>query len=118
MSDDAAEFERRVAEIEARSLARVIRAELKVEAVRAGMIDLDGLKLLDLDAVRLDERGAVDGGAALMRDLRTSKPWLFVVGNSSSAAVAPPAQAPAGKMACEMTHAEWQAGRAALLRRR
>ena len=28
--------------------ARVLRAELKVEAVRAGIVDLDGLKLLDL----------------------------------------------------------------------
>ncbi len=28
--------------------ARLIRAELKAEAMRAGMIDIDGLKLIDL----------------------------------------------------------------------
>ena len=41
-------LERRLAETEQEARGRVLRAELKVEAVRAGMVDLDGLKLLDL----------------------------------------------------------------------
>ncbi len=48
----AESLERRLAEIEHEAQARVVRAELKVEAVRAGIVDLDGLKLLDLANVR------------------------------------------------------------------
>ena len=47
-------LERRLAETEQEARARVVRAELKVEAVRAGIVDLDGLKLLDLKNVELD----------------------------------------------------------------
>jgi hypothetical protein len=32
--------------------ARLIRAELKAEAIPAGMVDLDGLKLLDIADLR------------------------------------------------------------------
>jgi hypothetical protein len=56
---------------------RLIRAELKAEAVRAGMIDLDGLKLLDISNAKIDEHGEVPGAAAMMAELRRSKPWLF-----------------------------------------
>ncbi|MGC8468942.1 MAG: hypothetical protein ACP5NI_03455, partial [Acetobacteraceae bacterium] len=42
-----AQLERRLAEMAEAVEARVIRAELKAEAVRAGMVDLDGLKLID-----------------------------------------------------------------------
>ena len=41
----------------ARGLAdqRVVRAELKAVAVRNGIVDLDGLRLLDLSGIRMDE---------------------------------------------------------------
>lgn len=42
---------------------RLVRAELKAEAVRAGMIDLDGLKLLDISAARLTDAGEEIGRA-------------------------------------------------------
>ena len=44
-------LERQLTDAEQEAKSRLIRAELKVEAVRAGMIDLDGLKLLDLHDV-------------------------------------------------------------------
>lgn len=99
--------------------ARLVRAELKVEALRAGMIDLDGLKLLDLAEVRLNAEGeVVDGGAVLAR-LKRAKPWLFGGPASSSAAAnAPRPEPPRTRHANELSHEEWLAARAALVRRR
>ncbi|HEX3350135.1 MAG TPA: hypothetical protein VHS58_18755 [Acetobacteraceae bacterium] len=114
----AAVLERRLAELEATLNARLVRAELKAEAVRHGMVDLDGLKLVDPAAVTIDEAGEVRGAAALMRELKRAKPWLFGGASTSSAASPPPAQAPKLRMASEMSHDEWQAARASLLQRR
>ena len=118
VADRTAELEQRLAELEASTHARLVRAELKAEAIRAGMVDLDGLKLIDLDAVALNDKGEVEGGAGLMRTLRASKPWLFGGASSSSTAPAPPAQPVVPKRATEMSYAEWQAARTQVLRRR
>ncbi|WP_170975479.1 phage scaffolding protein [Martelella alba] len=56
---------------------RIIRAELKAVAIKAGMVDLDGLKLADLSTVVLDENGDVKGAEELMNKLKESKPYLF-----------------------------------------
>jgi hypothetical protein len=113
-----AELERRLAEVEAQAHQRIVRAELKAEALRAGMVDLDGLKLLDVSRVKLGENGEVEGAQALMRDLRRAKPWLFGGASSSSTAGAPPAQPPQPRRATEMNFDEWQRARAELLKRR
>jgi hypothetical protein len=115
--DRTAELERRLAELEAASSARVMRAELKAEAVRAGMIDLDGLKLIDTAGLRLDDNGNLVGGAELMRQMRRAKPWLFGGANTSSTSSAPPKEPPRPKLATEMTYDEWQAAKAELLKR-
>ena len=114
----AAALQRRLEEVEAQSRERLIKAELKAEAVRAGMVDLDGLKLVDPAALSVDEAGEVQGAATLMQSLRRSKPWLFSGASTSSAATPPPAQAPRARRATEMTAEEWHAARAELLRRR
>ncbi len=116
--DRAGELERRLAEMQASMTTRLIRAELKAEAVRAGMVDLDGLKLVDATGLTMTEQGDVAGAAALMTQLRRSKPWLFGAASSSSVAAAPPAESPAARPATTMSHAEWQAARAELLKRR
>jgi len=97
---------------------RLIRAELKAEAVRAGMVDLDGLKLVDLSHLKLDARGEVAGAGQVMSELKRAKPWLFGVPTSTSGGNPPPAQVPRHKLATEMTDAEYRAARAELLRRR
>lgn len=107
----------RLAALEARLRERLVRAELKAHAVRAGMVDLDGLKLVDTSGLTLNDRDEVDGADQLMATLRRAKPWLFGHASTSSAAAAPPAQPPRAKLATEMTDAEWQASRAELLRR-
>ena len=58
-------LERQIEAIKLETDARLVRAELKAEAVRAGIVDLDGLKLLDLSAARLNERGEVDNASAI-----------------------------------------------------
>jgi hypothetical protein len=114
-------LERQLAELQRHTEARLIRAELKAEAVRAGMIDLDGLRLIDLPSLKLNERGEVEGGSALMQDLRKSKPWLFgsqPQSSSSSSSIPPPAMPQKQKLATEMSDAEYRAARAAILKHR
>ncbi len=114
-----AELQDRIEAANAEARARVVRAELKAAAARAGMVDLDGLKLVDLSAVSLDDKGEVVEAEALMTRLKREKPWLFGLhGSSSSRASAPPAQPPRMKLAREMTDDEYRAARAALLRPR
>jgi hypothetical protein len=98
--------------------SRLITANLRTEAVRAGMIDLDGLKLVDLSEVRLDENDKVVGGRRIMAELRRSKPWLFGVASTSSAATAPASQPVRQKTAMDMTEAEYTAARTAVTRYR
>jgi hypothetical protein len=109
-------LERRLAETEQDARARVVRAELKVEAVRAGIVDLDGLKLLDLKNVELTSEGELANAGELMARLRRAKPWLFGGTSSSSRTYPPPAQPPRQKLANEMTDEEYRAARAAILK--
>ena len=63
-------LERRLAEAEQDAKSRLILAELKVEAVRAGIVDLDGLKLLDLKEVSLTADGDLYNATQLIPTLR------------------------------------------------
>ncbi len=111
-------LERRLAEAEQDAKARLIRAELKVEAVRAGMVDLDGLKLFDLKDAELTPEGELANAVELMSQLRRAKPWLFAGTSSSSPASAPPVQPPRQKLATEMTDEEYRIARATILKQR
>jgi hypothetical protein len=117
-AERAAALELRLAEVEAQNQTRLIHAELKAEAVRAGMVDLDGLKLIDAGTVSLNEAGELEGGAALMMQLRRSKPWLFGGASSSSSAAPPPSRPPSAKLATQMSYEEWRSARAVVLKRR
>jgi hypothetical protein len=81
------------------------------------MVDLDGVKLIEASAVKVNGAGELVDGVGLMRTLRVAKPWLFG-GNSSSAAVAPRAEPPRAKTAMQMSEEEWKLARGELLRRR
>ena len=116
-AERAADLERRLDELEASTTARLIRAELKAVAVRAGMIDLDGLKLIDVADLKLDAEGNVKAAGEVMRELRRAKPWLFGGASTSSSSSPPPAQPPRPKLATEMSYDEWQAARTDMLRR-
>ncbi len=109
--------ERALDEIQRDSGEKLKRAELKIEAVRAGMIDLDGLKLIDLDRVALGEDGTVADAGAIMVKLKRDKPWLFGGGSSSSTASPPRAEPARAQHARDLNEADWRAARADLLRR-
>nr|WP_294511724.1 hypothetical protein [uncultured Rhodopila sp.] len=98
--------------------SRLVAANLRTEAVRAGMIDLDGLKLVDLSSVTLDANDKIVDGRKVMDNLRREKPWLFGATSSSSAAVAPASQPVRQKTALEMSDEEYAAARAVLTRHR
>jgi hypothetical protein len=97
---------------------RIIRAELKAEAIKAGMVDLDGLKLADLTAVKLDEQGNVTGAAEMLAALKESKPYLFTAAPVHSSQPTPPPPAPdkvPAKSAREMTRDEYEAAKRAAI---
>lgn len=56
---------------------RVIQAELKAEAVAAGLNDLDLLKLIDTSSVKMDEKGQVVGLKEAISEFKTKKPAYF-----------------------------------------
>lgn len=111
-----ASLEARLDEMREQTDARVIRAGMKAEAIRAGMIDLDCLQFLDLSVVRLSDQGEVVDAPGLITQLKKAKPWLFSPQSSSSLLNAPSALPPRQKHATEMTVAEYAAARAALLK--
>jgi|SRR5580658_10774850 hypothetical protein len=104
-------------EVHRRTERRIILAELKVEAMRAGMIDLDCLTFVDLTKVHLGEDGDVAGGAELIGQLKHSKPWLFVPPSSSSVARVPLSRPVRQKLATEMTNEEYRIARANIIKR-
>jgi hypothetical protein len=98
--------------------SRLVVANLRTEAVRAGMVDLDGLKLINLSEARLDPDDKVVGGRQIMEELRRNKPWLFGTSSSSSVAAVPASQPVRHKTALEMTDEEYATARATLTKRR
>src|ERR1700677_1059566 len=111
MLEEANKEDRRLTE------QRVILAELKVEAMRAGIVDLDGLKFLDITELRLEEDGDIAGAPELISQLKRSKPWLFLAPSSSSVARVPPSRPTRQKLAKDMTDAEYRIARANIIKR-
>ena len=97
---------------------RLMQAELKNHAIRAGIIDLDCLKLLDRSALTLDEHGNVPEAEAALARLKRDKPWAFAKPSTSHAAAPPAPEPPQTRMAKDMSHTEWQAARDRLIRGR
>jgi len=96
---------------------RVVLAELKVEAMRANMIDLDGLQFLDMSQVRLSEDGGVADSTELIGRLKRAKPWLFAAPSSSSIARVPPSGPTRQKLAKDMSEEEYRIARANIVKR-
>lgn len=98
--------------------ARLIRAELKAHAVAAGIVDLEGLKLIDVAGLKLNEAGEIEGAAELMAKVKEAKPWLFKAEKqSSSNTQKPPDKGDDGKKkATEMDTKEYAAAKAKALK--
>ena len=99
---------------------RIINAELRLAAQQAGLIDADDLRLVDVDALKLNDKGEVEGLTALVDGFKTSKPHLFkspdappTPANNNTNPTPPPTPAPAGaKHAKDMTPEEYAAAKA------
>lgn len=79
------EADAKITAADAAANQRIIRAELKAAALKAGMVDVDGLKLADLSTVKLNaDTGEVEGAEALMEALKKSKPYLFSNGSTTT----------------------------------
>ena len=113
----AESLERQLHEAEARSVMQLRQAELRAEAMRAGIVDIDGLRLLDPESLG-GGREAIPAASEVIGKLRRDKPWLFGASHSSSAGAAPSAAPVRRRLATDMTIEEWRAARAELLRRR
>lgn len=111
----ATEAEEKVKGAKTAADERIVRAELKAAALKAGMVDTDGLKLADLSKVKLNDQGEVEGADELMTDLKKAKPYLFGAASTSNPTNPPPKDPPTAKKASEMTDAEYAAAKAKLI---
>lgn len=75
---------------------RLMRAELKAEAIKAGLADLEFLKLADLTKLKLDANGEVEGAEAFFEKLKKDKPGWFADKSTTSSTAKTPDDA-AGK---------------------
>lgn len=98
-----------IAEARRAADARIIRSELKAAALAAGMIDVEGLKLLDTSGVELNEDGNIVVPATLFADAKKAKPWLFGQASTSSTAATPKVEPPKSKSVREMDDKERRA---------
>lgn len=110
-------LERQLQEAELHALSRLRQVELKAEAMRAGIVDLDGLRLIDPRETG-SQAESLDSPVEVIGRLRRDKPWLFGGSNSSSVAVTPLSVPTKRRLATEMTLEEWRTARADLIRRR
>ena len=117
LAEATAAAERRITEATRTANDRIVRAELKAAAISAGMVDLDGLKMLDVSAVTVGEAGDVVIPAGFFDAAKAAKPYLFGAVKTGSTAT-PPSSAPTQpKRATDMTADEYKAAKAALTKR-
>ena len=76
--------EAKMAEAQAQANARIVRAEMKALAIKAGIIDIDALALADLSGVKLNDKSEVEGAEGAIDALRKSKPYLFAQTTAST----------------------------------
>jgi hypothetical protein len=99
----------KISAAESRAQHRIIMAEVRAHAIKAGMVDLDGLKLLDVTSLKLNEAGDLEGAEALIEATKKAKPWLFGQVTTSHPAALPAPRPTEKKLAKDMTDAEFDA---------
>jgi len=108
--------EARVKEGEAALERRLVQAELKAHAIKAGLVDLDALVMADLSAVKLKVEGGLEGVEGVFERLREAKPYLFGQASTSSTQVAPAPNAAVVRNAKDMNAQEYGAALAKLVK--
>lgn len=110
-------------EVEAKARNKVMMADLRVAARENGMVDLDALKLLDVNQAKLDDDGNVTNATDLMTAMKEAKPYLFgksplpgtVTGTTTSTTQPPPRSTPGAFNALTATAEEYQAQKQQML---
>lgn len=65
---------------------RLLRAELKTAAVKAGLVDLDVLKLADIGELKFNDKGEIEGLDKFIEDFKKAKPHFFNAAGASTSA--------------------------------
>ena len=68
---------------------RLKTAELRAALTKAGAVDPDLVKLLDVSKVQTKDDGSFEGIEALVADTRKNRPHLFGAGSTSASGTAP-----------------------------
>lgn len=55
----------------------IIAAETQIEAIRAGLVDVDAWVFLDTSGITINAEGKLEGSADAIEKLRQAKPFLF-----------------------------------------
>jgi hypothetical protein len=97
-------------------LATQTDADLRVAAIKAGIVDLDALGLVDRSKLTIGADGKLSDADAVMADLKASKPYLFAVPSgatpqprSNTSTKPPPTPSPQPKSVADMTDDEFKA---------
>jgi hypothetical protein len=106
----ATEAAEKITATEKAAQLRVIRAEVKAFAVKAGIVDLDGLQLADLSKITINDTGEIVGAEEAIEALRKAKPYLFTK-TTASTEKAPKGKESAPKKATDMTPEEYKAAK-------
>jgi len=112
-----AEIVTKLAESSTAAKEQVKAARLEALALREGLVDLDGLKLLDLSKITQKEDGTFEGVEEVFKAAREAKPYLFgeKVTTTTGTKPAPKPGDPAPVDARKLTKEEYQKEKDALL---
>jgi multidrug efflux pump subunit AcrA (membrane-fusion protein) len=111
----AAAAQRTADERAAALVATQTDADLRVAAIKAGIVDLDALGLVDRSALKVGPDGKLVDPDAVMAELKAAKPYLFGAPGttppprSNTNPTPPPEPTAKPKRAIDMTRDEYQA---------
>lgn len=71
---------------------RLTRAELKAHALKAGLQDLDTLKLFDISKAMMADDGSITNADSLIEEWKVAKPHFFGASSSTSSTASAPKQ--------------------------
>jgi predicted RNase H-like nuclease (RuvC/YqgF family) len=95
---------------------RLIRAELKAAVLKAGLRDMDALRMFDTSGIKISKEGDVVGVKELVDEMLEEKEYLFdkETNDTTSGKKAPNAGKMSGKSALDMSDEEWSREKAKL----
>ena len=120
-----AERDATITALRAENDARLIRSELRVAAMKSGIIDVDALRLVDTAGLSVGHDGAIEGADGAIAALKANKPYLFEdqrAGLFNTFTTSQPRRPPAPAQpdpvdARTLSREQWQAERAKVLSR-